>query len=235
MTPSRPAALSLVLAALFTFSFGVAQGRGQAHASQRLVGRVIGVSDGDTLTVLLSGRPVKIRVEGVDCPERGQAFGRVAKNFTSQHVFGRTVELQPRESDRYGRLVSRVRAGEEDLGLALLSAGLAWHYTHYSNDQAYARAEQAARARHVGLWSQKDPVPPWVERRPHNVAPPAPAVPASQAPRVSGGPLHGNVKSRVFHAPGCPAYNCKQCTAVFASREDAVAHGFRPAGDCFSR
>ena len=78
--------------------------------------KVIGVSDGDTITVLVSNRQVKIRIEGIDCPEPGQPFSRVAKTFTSQRVYGKTVELQPRETDRYGRLVTKVRSDGADLG-----------------------------------------------------------------------------------------------------------------------
>ena len=125
----------------------------QARLAQPFSAKVIGVSDGDTVTVLVSNRPLKVRLEGIDCPERGQPFGRVATTFTWTRVYGKTVELEPRDTDRYGRLVARVRVGGADLGFELLSAGLAWHYTQYSKDRAYAAAAQGARARRVGLWS----------------------------------------------------------------------------------
>jgi micrococcal nuclease len=204
----------------------------QPGFSKPFSAKVIGVSDGDTVTVLVSNRPLKVLLEGIDCPERGQPFGRVATTFTWTRVYGKTVELEPRDTDRYGRLVARIRVGGADLGRELLSAGLAWHYTQYSNDRAYAGAEQGARAKRIGLWSQKDPVPPWVQRRLHAPSPAPPARPPSGSTSGTAGPYHGNVKSMVFHAPGCPNYNCTQCTAVFASREDALSHGFRPAGDC---
>jgi len=202
----------------------------QSTLTKPFSAKVIGVSDGDTITVLVSNRQVKIRIEGIDCPELGQPFSRVAKTFTSQRVYGKTVELQPREADRYGRLVAKVRSDGADLGLELLSAGLAWHYTQYSNDRAYAEAEQAARAKRIGLWSQSEPVPPWVQRRP--AAPTAPSRSPRAPASATAGPFHGNVKSLVFHRPGCPNYSCKQCTAVFTTREAALAAGYRPAGDC---
>ncbi|HEX7485818.1 MAG TPA: thermonuclease family protein, partial [Vicinamibacterales bacterium] len=202
----------------------------QSGVSKPFSARVIGITDGDTVTVLVSNRPLKVRLDGIDCPERGQPFGRVARTFTSTRVFGRTVEVLPRDRDRYGRLVARIRADGADLGLELLSAGLAWHYTQYSNDRAYTAAERAARAARTGLWSQKEPVPPWVQRRQHAPSP-APRSPKALASQ-SAGPFHGNVKSMVFHRPGCRNYDCRQCTAIFATREDARSHGFRPAGDC---
>lgn len=224
-----------------------------------LSGRVVAVQDGDTISVLVGRRPVKVRLEGIDCPEPAQPYGRVAKVFTSDHVFGKTVEVEQTTIDRYGRSVGRVFVNGEDLSNAILVAGLAWHYTQYSSDRALAAAEQSARAARRGLWSQPNPVPPWVYRRPHaRVAPPpgsaAPVIRGRAAPgtaptagvarsapaagsalpstATASGPFHGNVQSHVFHAPGCPNYNCKNCTAIFATREDAIAHGYRPAADC---
>ncbi len=207
-------------------------------------GRVVAVHDGDTISVLVGRRPRKVRLEGIDCPELSQPYGRVAKLFTSDRAFGKTVDVQQTTVDRYGRIVGRVVVNGEDLSNAILAAGLAWHYTQYSSDRTLDAAEWSARAAHRGLWSQPNPMPPWVYRRPRaRVAPaPAPAAPVtgrgptarSVPPSATAvaGPFHGNVQSHVFHAPGCPNYNCKNCTAVFATRADAVAHGYKPAGDC---
>jgi endonuclease YncB( thermonuclease family) len=217
----------------------------RASSPKRFSGRVVGVHDGDTISVLVAKRAVKVRLEGIDCPELSQAYGRVAKLFTSDRVFGKWVDVEQTTVDRYGRSVGRVFVNGEDVSNAILSAGLAWHYTQYSADRELDAAEQSARAAHRGLWSQPNPVPPWVFRRPRSslAAPSGAAAPAShQAARAKAapplppapvsGPFHGNVQSHVFHAPGCPNYNCKNCTAVFATREDAIAHGYKPAGDC---
>jgi endonuclease YncB( thermonuclease family) len=219
----------------------------QASAPRRFSGRVVAVHDGDTISVLVGRRAVKVRLEGIDCPELAQPYGRVAKTFTSDRVFGKAVEVEQTTVDRYGRSVGRVFVNGEDLSAAILAAGLAWHYTQYSADRNLDAAEQSARVARRGLWSQSNPVPPWVYRRPRpGIAPtPKPAAPALRtAPRlraeppVAGapsGPFHGNVQSHVFHAPGCPNYNCRNCTAVFATREEAIAHGYKPAGDCSRR
>ena len=136
-------------------------------------------------------------------------------------VFGRVVAVDVRDVDRYGRLVGRVVYEGQDLSLALIRQGLAWHYKEYSSDQLLADAEDQARASRLGIWSQPDPIPPWEFRR------------AGRAPDPSSqGPFHGNRRSRVFHRPGCPNYNCRNCTENFRTREEAVEAGFRPAGDC---
>ena len=198
---------------------------------------VVGIVDGDTIDVLAGHAPTRIRIEGIDCPEMGQPYGRVAKIFTAGRVFGKQVEVLPKDTDRYGRLVARVRIGDEDLGLALLEAGLAWQYTTYSHDPVYGAAERSARVARQGLWADKHPVPPWVQRRhaaPARKAAPQPLTKRGSASTLAG-PFHGNVRSMVFHAPGCPNYNCKQCTAVFATAQEALAKGFRPAGDCLNK
>jgi hypothetical protein len=124
----------------------------------------------------------------------------------------------PRDIDRYGRTVARVVVDGEDLGLALVRAGLAWHYTHYSNDVELARAESAARAAKRGIWSHAKPIPPWEYRRP---------TPAASA----DGPFHGNVRNLVFHR-GVPALRLPELHAGVHHTGGRAGSWFRPAGDC---
>lgn len=127
--------------------------------------RVVGIADGDTLTVLHEGIRVRVRLEGVDCPERGQPFGSRAKLFTSGQAFGRTVTVRPKSRDRYGRVVADVVLPDgRVLNHELVAAGMAWHFTRYSKDEALARAEREARASRRGLWSEGRAVAPWVYR-----------------------------------------------------------------------
>lgn len=130
-------------------------------------GKCVGVSDGDTISVMKAGRAVKIRLEGIDCPELGQDFGTRAKQFTSGMVFGKDVEVKEYNLDRYGRIVARVYVQGEDVSLELIKAGLAWHFKKYSSDAALAKAEVQARGQKKGLWSMPNPVPPWEYRRLH--------------------------------------------------------------------
>ena len=147
-----------------------------AAAEERFMGKVVGVTDGDTISVLRNGRSARVRLEGIDCPEKGQDFSQRAKQFTSELIFGKEVSIEVRDVDRYGRLVARVTAAGQDVSLALVKEGLAWHFTTYSRDPSLAEAEQGARAAKRGLWGQGSAIPPWEFRRP----------PQSEAKRPSG-------------------------------------------------
>jgi micrococcal nuclease len=128
-------------------------------------GEVVGIADGDTITVLKGKTPVKIRLYGIDCPERGQAFGKKARQFTSDRVFRKHVEIKPVDRDRYGRTVAWVLVDGQNLCEELVGAGLAWHYKKYSSDQKLADLEARARKGRVGLWSDQGAVAPWEYRR----------------------------------------------------------------------
>jgi micrococcal nuclease len=127
--------------------------------------RTVAVHDGDTITVLRNGHEqVRIRLEGIDCPELHQDFGQRAKQFTSNLVFGRVVRVIPKDVDRYGRVVARVTVAARDVSLELLRGGMAWHFKRYNNEPALARLEEEARKARVGLWIQPNPLPPWEYR-----------------------------------------------------------------------
>ena len=125
----------------------------------------VGVTDGDTVTVLRGKRQIKVRLEGIDCPELHQAFGTRARQYTSSLVFAKKVTVRAMYLDRTGRTVSRVIVNGKDTSLALVEAGLAWHYKRYSSDPLLVRAEEQARRSKKGLWSAPNPVPPWDWRR----------------------------------------------------------------------
>ncbi len=126
-------------------------------------GRVVGVSDGDTITVLHNGKGERIRLHGIDCPEKRQAFGKRAKQFTSTLVFGNTVTVQGVDRDRYGRTVAEVRLPDgRSLNQELVKAGFAWWYWRYApDDETLAQLEHEARAAKRGLWADPHAVPPW--------------------------------------------------------------------------
>ena len=138
------------------------------HAEQ-FTGKVVGISDGDTLNVLRAGKAVKVRLHGIDTPERAQAFGTRAQQFTSELAFGNEVTVVVRDTDRYGRVVGEVRLPEPDgrnLNQELVKAGMAWWYKQYApNDTTLAQLEADARAAQRGLWAEAHPVPPWAWRR----------------------------------------------------------------------
>jgi micrococcal nuclease len=129
-------------------------------------GKVVGVVDGDTIKVMFRGRAEKVRLFGVDCPEEDQDFGTRAKQFTSNMVFGRIVEVVPVDRDQYGRTVAWVTLDGRSLNRELLTSGMAWWYRRYAGQDSELRLlEQEARKKRVGLWSHPNPVPPWKFRR----------------------------------------------------------------------
>ena len=130
-------------------------------------GKVIGVAGGDTISVMREGRAVKVRLHGIDCPEKRQAFGTRAKRFTSEMAFGMEVEIRVQTTDRYGRIVGEVILPDGlSLNKQLVSMGLAWWYRKYApNDRTLKALEAGARAAKRGLWADKDPVPPWEWRK----------------------------------------------------------------------
>ena len=126
------------------------------------------VADGDTITVLDSGnRQQKIRLAGIDAPEKGQAFGNVSRQHLADVAFGKQAVADCYKIDRYRRLVCTVYVDGKDVGLAQLDAGLAWWYRKYANEQPpmerleYEMAETKAAVDRIGLWSDPIPIPPW--------------------------------------------------------------------------
>lgn len=128
-------------------------------------GRVVRVVDGDTLVVERDGAQVKIRLFGIDAPERTQPFGKEATHFLRQQVQGKNLLIHTKVTDRYNRIVASVTSQTgESVDAAMVQAGLAWHYKKYSKDENLANLENHARQKGMGLWSQPQPVPPWVWR-----------------------------------------------------------------------
>jgi endonuclease YncB( thermonuclease family) len=134
----------------------------------QLLGRVVGIADGDTLTILDDGnQQFKVRLAGIDAPERGQPFGQTSKQSLSDLVFGSIVQSYCNKLDKYGRWVCLVVVDGKDANLEQVRRGLAWHYKEYQSEQSaadresYADAEHSARDKHVGLWSEASPTPPW--------------------------------------------------------------------------
>ena len=140
-----------------------------SHAlAAELAGKVVGVTDGDTITFLSAGNvEEKIRLAGIDAPEKAQPFGQAAKQKLSDLVYGHQVVVDWSKRDRYGRIVGKVLIGDQDACLEQVKSGMAWHYVKYSVEQspddrsAYAAAEATARSTRIGLWSETAPVPPW--------------------------------------------------------------------------
>jgi endonuclease YncB( thermonuclease family) len=142
-----------------------------AYAAE-LLGRVTAVQDGDSIIVLDENRTEhRVRLGGIDAPERSQAYGYAAKQSLSGMVFGKTVSVAWEKTDPYGRTVGKVLLNGRDINLLQIQSGYAWHYRQYQSEQgpgdreAYAQAEIEARHAKVGLWQDAEPIPPWRYRR----------------------------------------------------------------------
>jgi len=142
------------------------QRRAQAPMAASWTGRCVGVSDGDTIKVMLQGRAVTVRLYGVDSPEKKQAFGERAKQFTSQAVFGKPVTVYSKGSDRYGRTLGWVFVGKACLNAELIRSGHAWWYKQFSPKEIkLQQLETEARTARRGLWVDAAPVAPWAFRK----------------------------------------------------------------------
>lgn len=125
-------------------------------------GKVVAVLDGDTVTVLddLDKARFRIRLSGIDAPEKKQALGTAAKKHLSDMIFGKMVSVRFKEIDRYGRIVGTIWIDGEDINRRMLRDGMAWHYSHFDKTPEYAAAERMARHEKRGLWIERNPVNP---------------------------------------------------------------------------
>lgn len=140
--------------------------------AETLDGYVVAVSDGDTITVLDAKRQqYKIRLAGIDAPEKAQAFGERSKRHLAVLVFNKQVTVEWDKFDRYRRTVGKVLVNGTDANLEQIKAGMAWWYEKYRKEQSpddqksYRVAEQQARMQRTGLWRDNNPLPPWDWRK----------------------------------------------------------------------
>jgi len=175
--PPFPMSCKAAVAAVFLLSAVEVAG-----AQANLSGRVVAVADGDTITVLDADRTQhRVRIAGIDAPERGQPGGQRSKESLSRLVYDQTVRVEPEKRDRFGRIVGKVWVASPDspcrgkpdcpmtldAGLAQITMGRAWWFRKYADEQSpedrgrYGFAEREARANKAGLWRDGSAVPPW--------------------------------------------------------------------------
>lgn len=150
-----------------TLSAALASAGAKAEPQVELSGRVVRVADGDTVTVLdRHNTQHKVRLFGIDTPERNQPYGRAAKNALVQLIDNRPVEVVIVTQDSYGRTVGMLYRDGINLNEAMVAAGYAWWYQHFApHERRLQEAEQRAREQRLGLWADPRPVPPWDWRR----------------------------------------------------------------------
>ncbi len=196
-------------------------------------GKVVSVYDGDTVKVLRNGEQVKVRLYGIDSPEKKQSFGEEATRYTKQAVLNKIVDVQVLDTDRYGRSVGVVTEGSININEMLVRKGFAWTYDRYCKKSfcdEFKNYEKQARQQRIGLWSENRPTAPWDYRRVMRSGTPASSTKGSHTASTSI--FHGNLRSHVFHGPGCRHYNCKNCKKSFSSKTEALNAGYRPHSQC---
>jgi len=169
--PPPPFDMTHLIALLLTLCCAISQ-------AATITGKVVAVADGDTITVLDANKVQhKIRLGGIDAPEKAQPYGQTSKQSLSDLVYGKTVTVGTDKTDHYGREVGKVQVDGVDANLEQVRRGLAWHYKAYQREQspedrlAYAAAEKDAAAARLGLWQDAVPVAPWEWRHPVKAAP----------------------------------------------------------------
>ena len=182
--------------------------------AEQFTGKVVGILDGDTISVLREGKAVRVRLYGIDAPEKAQAFGTRARQFTAALVFQKDVTIIIHATDRYSRIVGEVLLPDgRNLSQELVKAGMAWWYRSYAaKDMALAQLEAEARTAKRGLWADAHPVQPWQWRKGKLSTAEQTSVPVRPAP-----------------APQC----CKTCRSGQACGDTCIPHGqmcTRPPG-----
>lgn len=201
--------LSGYLFGLFLIAAGTCAGGELQH------GRCIGVSDGDTVTLLLAGQQeCKVRLWGIDAPEKRQACGQMAQKALSTLIDGQLVSVEMRGKDRNGRSIGKIYSRGVNINLRMVQLGMAWYFHRYApGDLELQEAETAARTARAGLWRDAAPVPPWLWRKRRRGAPATSMIAGQQAAAAATAPMQ-STPTRPFwvsgtgkiHAPGCRYY-----------------------------
>lgn len=133
--------------------------------SAQIQGTVVSIADGDSFTFLVNQEKVRIRLHGIDCPENGQDYAQIAKNYLSTLILNKVVTVHKIKTDRYQRLVGIVFVNFTNVNEKLLIEGLAWHATTHDTNKQWALLQVTAREKKVGLWKTNNPTPLWEYRR----------------------------------------------------------------------
>jgi endonuclease YncB( thermonuclease family) len=138
-------------------------------SNEYITGRVVKILDGDTYDLLLEDNTtIRIRMDGIDAPEKGMPFSKASKRYLGELCLAQTIKVLISEEDQYGRTIGfSYLEDERELSHEMLKAGLAWHYKQYNSDPELAALENEARQAQIGLWKDKNPMAPWTNRKLH--------------------------------------------------------------------
>jgi endonuclease YncB( thermonuclease family) len=213
-----------------------------ANPLKRFHGKVVDITDGDTVDVLTPANlTYAVRLAGIDAPEHDQPFGTESTQHLSNLISGKTVTLDCEDERSYGRLICKILLADgDDVCLEEVKAGMAWHYKQYEDEQTpgdrqtYAAAECGAMKAKIGLWSDPHPIQPQDFRHATNSPLLFDANGCRKSSEPTSGPVLGNSRSHVFEWPACPYYSSISLDnqVSFSSPQAAEAAGYRPAHNC---
>jgi len=192
-----------------------------------LQGKVVHIADGDTLTILTNvNQQVKIRLAGIDTPEKAQPFGNKAKQALAALSFQKQALIEVETKDRYGRTVGTVIVNGADVNAELVHQGMAWVYRKYTNDQKLYALEAEAKKAKRGLWASEHPIEPWLWRKGKRTV--------DHDPSIVKGTIIGNKNSHIYHLSNCQSYYAvsEDNRVLFSNEALAKANGYRKAGNC---
>lgn len=195
--------------------------------AETLTGKVIHIADGDTITILtLSHKQMKIRLAGIDAPEKTQPFGTKAKQTLAALTFQKRVTVEVVNIDKYGHTIGHVYVKRLDVNAELVKQGMAWVYRKYTNDKKLYGLEAEAKLAKRGLWLSQHPIEPWLWRKGKRTL--------DRKPSMVKGMIVGDQQSHVYHLPECPSYRlvAKKNKVLFTNKALAEANGYRRAGNC---
>jgi micrococcal nuclease len=202
--------------------------------SETFTAMTIDVTDGDTITVLHEGNDEVIRLNGIDCPEKTQAYGKKAKKYTSDKVLNEMVTIESKDVDRDGRTIGDVLLADgTSLNHGLVQEGLAWWYFKHSQDETLKALETEAREAKRGLWRDPIPIPPWVFRKIQRKQ--VPEISDFEYPGTVGSAVLGNKGSKVYRYPGCKNFQAmlsQKNVIPLDTIENAKESGYHEANDC---
>ena len=202
---------------LFLFASAAAQ-------AVTIQGKVVHIADGDTLTILVAGnQQVKIRLAGIDTPEKAQPYGNKAKQALAALSFQKQANVKVETKDRYGRTVGRVIVAGKDVNAELVRQGMAWVYRKYTNDQKLYALEAKAKQAKRGLWSSDKPIEPWLWRKGKRTV--------EHKTSIVKGMIIGNKNSHIYHLANCQSYYAvsPKNRVLFTNETLAKANGYRKA------
>jgi len=213
--------------------------------AEAITGTIDSVIEGDSITIISKGKEVEIRLFGIDTPEKTQAFGQSAKNFTGAMASRGEIRVEPITKDQSGKIVGLVFVNGINLNEQIVSQGFGWVYRQYCKESYCAdwlKIESNAKASQKGLWADANPTPPWEYRKNQRSGGEGDvlklaAIPSSSVKIVPNGPVayHGSTKDRVFHSAACKDFNCPTCKVNFQSISEALDAGYRPHRECITK